>query len=154
MQLTSDKLAKMSLEEKIVAGLRIKLRFVSQNVGGRFSIEDLYEMPLTFRRKDKNDEAYLDEIAIKLDREIKEAGELSFVKRNKVNVKTQLAFDIVKGIIESRIAEDDAARAEAELRAKEKELMAQLDRIEQRELENKSADEVRAELDALRKTQA
>ncbi|MCP4528693.1 MAG: hypothetical protein GY833_22695 [Aestuariibacter sp.] len=154
MQLTSDQLTKMTLAEKIVAGIRLKLRFVSQNVGGRFSIEDLYEMPLTFRRKGKNDEAYLDEIAIKLDREIKEAGELSFVKRNQVNVKTQLAFDIVKGIIDSRIAEDDAAKAEAELRAKEKDLMEQLDRIEQREQDNKSADEVRAELEELRKRQA
>lgn len=145
MLLTQEKLATMSREQKIEAGLRLKLRFTSEVAGGRYSIEDLYDLALSSTRKPS-----LDAIAIELNRQIKEAGELSFVKKNKVDVKVQLAFDIVTGIIEARMAEDEAAKSASLIKEKEQKLMEQLDRIERRELDEKSGDEVRAELAALR----
>lgn len=149
MLLTQDKLASMTGAQKIVAGLRLKLRFTSEVAGGRYSIEDLYDLPLVSSRKTS-----LDAIAIELHQQIKAAGEESFVKKNKVDVKILLAFDIVKSIIETRMAEDDAAKNAAAIKEKEQKLMEQLDRIELRELDAKSGDEVRAELAALRASSA
>lgn len=142
--LTQTQLADMTPAQKIVAGLRLKLRFTPE-AGGRIAIEDLYDIPLTHRTK-----ANLDELAIALQRKIKESCEESFVKQNKTDVKTLLAFDIVKHIIEVRVAESDAAKKAADRKAEEQKLMALIDQKENEELTSKSADELREQLKVLR----
>jgi hypothetical protein len=83
--------------------VRLKLRFDSPK--GALTIEDLYDLPLTSVRS-----ANLNDIAKALNRELKETGEEDFV--NKVangNAVLQLKFDIVKHVIDTRLAENEAA---------------------------------------------
>jgi membrane-associated HD superfamily phosphohydrolase len=70
---------------------------------GKLSVEDLWQLPLTSANK-----ANLDEIAIELNRQIKTTAEESFVKQSKKDEVLQLRFDIVKHIIETRVAENEA----------------------------------------------
>jgi len=85
---------------------------------GKLSVEDLWQLPLTSANK-----ANLDEIAIELNRQIKATAEESFVKQAKKDEVLQLRFDIVKNIIETRVAEN-----EAKTEAKKRE--SQLDKID------------------------
>lgn len=83
---------------------RLKLRFDTPK--GQLSAEDLWDLPLT----SNTGKANLDDIAKDLFRKLKDEGEVSFVQPAKTGDKTvQLQFDIVKHVIEIRIAERDAA---------------------------------------------
>ena len=104
---------------------RKKLRFAS--VQGLLSVEHLWDLPLT--KPKTNDRAYLDEIAICLHGELKNATEVSFVTSSKKpnDAELQLKFDIVKHIIDVRVAENAAAataRTNAEKRQQLLELKA------------------------------
>jgi hypothetical protein len=120
---------------------RAKLRFDSPQ--GQLSVEDLWELPLTSTSSAK---ANLDAIAIGLQRALREVGEIvSFVKP--VVQKTndfQLRFDVVKHIIDVKVAERDA-EAEAKSRREKKQRVLEI--IESRkdeELRGKSLDELTA----------
>jgi hypothetical protein len=83
---------------------RLKLRFDSPQ--GQVSVEDLWDLPLT----SNTNRANLDDTARKLSKQVKESETESFViKPAKVNETTLLKFDIVKHIIEVRLAENEVA---------------------------------------------
>ena len=82
---------------------RLKLRFDTSM--GQLDVEDLWDLPLTSTNR-----ANLDDIARGLSKQVKEAETESFVvKPAKANEATLIKFDIVKHIIEVRLAENEAA---------------------------------------------
>lgn len=82
---------------------RLKIRFDTSQ--GQLDVEDLWDLPLT-----SNNRANLDDVARKLSKQVKESETESFVvKPAKANEITLLKFDIVKHVIEVRLAENEAA---------------------------------------------
>lgn len=93
---------------------RNKLRFTDRH-GRTFNTEDLFDLPLKSRTK-----SCLDDIAILLNKQIKEYGEQSFVSASTVPKELEVMFDVVKFIIASKQAdqekEDKARQRREELR--------------------------------------
>ncbi len=122
---------------------RGKFRF-SSSVGS-LSAEDLWDLPLSGRG------ANLDDIARSLYKGLKDAdGDISFVKPAvKTTVELQAKFDIVKFVIDTKMAERDARDvAEAKAATKQK-LLAKLAEKQDKDLDSKSAEEIQAMIDAL-----
>jgi hypothetical protein len=117
---------------------RLKLRFTMSK--GVVSTEDLWDL----RMED------LDTIAIALNKQIKDSSEVSFIKRRTTANKTlELAFEVVKYIIEVRIAEKEAKQASAERASKRAKLQELIDKKQESALEGKSIEELQAEMNAL-----
>ena len=116
---------------------RMKDRF--ETTKGNLTTEDLWDLPLTSARDLPN----LDDIARDLPRQLKDSAEVSFVApARKENDTLQRKFDIVKHIIEVRLAENVAAaeiRANKEKKARILEIIARKD---DEELVGKSRDEL------------
>lgn len=91
---------------------RLALRFESNK--GQLMVEDLWNLPLT----STTGKANLDDIARALHKQLKNDDDVSFVDvAKKSDATVQLKFDIVKHIIETRLAENAAtavARSNAE----------------------------------------
>lgn len=123
---------------------RAKVRFDSPK--GLLTVEDLWDLPLTTTRGQAN----LDDIARALHKQLKNGDDVSFVDTaKKSDPVVQLKFDVVKHIIEVRLAENEAnanRRSKAEKRAV---LMEALANQEAKALANKTPEEIRAELEAL-----
>lgn len=115
---------------------RAKIRF--DTAKGHLSVEDLWDLPLSSTNR-----VNLDDIARGLHRQLKD-DDVSFV----TNVKpggddTRLAFDVVKHVIDVRVAERNLA-ADAKDRAHRKQQILEIiARKEQGDLEGKSMDELR-----------
>jgi hypothetical protein len=127
---------------------RLALRFDSPK--GKLSVEDLWNLPLQSTNKDK---ANLDDIAIALNEQNKTAAQtLSFVSpttSSKENAEVSLKFEIVKYIIGVKVRERDIAAQEKERAEKKQELLAALERAENRALDAKSPEELRAMIAAM-----
>lgn len=80
---------------------RRALRFDSRV--GQLTVEDLWTLPLTSNTNKPN----LDAMAVELNRQIKATTEESFVKSAKKDEVLQLRFDIVKHILDTRVAENE-----------------------------------------------
>lgn len=123
---------------------RIKLRFAT--IVGSLSVEDLWDLPL---QSDKG-KANLDDIAKALRQTVKASAEESFVTpTNKVDERAQLAFDIVLDMINTKIAERDAAtqlKAKAETRQK---ILAIIAKKQDEAIEGKSVEELTKMLESL-----
>jgi len=122
---------------------RGKFRFPSN--AGQLSAEDLWDLPLSGRG------ANLDDIARTLHKGLKDAdGDISFVKPAvKTTVELQAKFDVVKFVIDTKMAERDARDvAEAKSATKQK-LLAKLAEKQDKDLDSKSAEEIQAMIDAL-----
>jgi hypothetical protein len=117
---------------------RAKLRFASPK--GDLTAEDLWDLPLT----SNTGKANLDDIARSLHRELKDSDEVSFVTpASGASETTQLAFDIVKHVIEVRIAERDAAALKTERAAKKQQILEIISKKETEGLMGASLDELR-----------
>lgn len=114
---------------------RLKLRFKTSN--GQLSTEDLWELSLE----------RLDELAKSLNKEVKEASEESFIKtRSKSNVELETKFEVVKRIIEVKMAEK-AEKADRLAKAERKQKLQEiLDKKKDSALEAKTIQELEAEL--------
>ena len=122
---------------------RKKLRFNTNR--GLVTVEDLWDMPLTHSTGFS-----LDEVAKGLNREIKEAGEESFVVEHSTTNKTiELKFDIVKAIIKDRLAEKEAAENAAITKAKKEKIMSIIAKKEEEKLEGESVEDLHKMLDEL-----
>lgn len=124
---------------------RIGLRFDTPQ--GLLTVEDLWKLPLTSTRTGR---ANLDDIAVALFRQLKESDTESFVK--KIATKsdtTQLAFDIVKHIIDVRMAEDEAAAAQRANKEKKRRILEIIAQKEDAQLFDASLDELKAMAETL-----
>ena len=129
-----------------IAAARGKFRFAANATGGsQLSVEDLWDLPLTGRGPN------LDDIARTLHHALKEAdGDISFVKPAvKTTATIQAKFDIVKYVLDVKMAERDArAVAEAKAAMKQK-LLSKLSEKQDKDLDSKSAEEIQAMIDQL-----
>lgn len=118
---------------------RLKLRFDSSK--GPLAAEDLWDLPLAQDPRRAN----LDDIAISLHRQLKNGEDVSFVdKEKKSDAIVQLKFDIVKHVIEVRLAERDlAATAKGNAEQKQK-ILGIIAEKEGESLKGKSLDELKA----------
>jgi len=82
---------------------RMKLRLDSPK--GLLNVEDLWDLPLV----SNTGKANLDDIAHTLNKQLKSSDDVSFViKEQKSDERVQLGFDIVKHIIDVKLAENEA----------------------------------------------
>ena len=115
---------------------RSKFRFGSS--AGQLSTEDLWDLPLSGRG------ANLDEIARALHKGLKDAdGDISFVKPAvKTTVELQAKFDLVKYVIDTKMADEEKA-------ATKQKLLAKLAEKQDKALDNLSEEQIKAMIDAL-----
>lgn len=106
---------------------RLKLRFDTPN--GRIGVEDLWDLPLISSRNIIT----LDNIAKAMYKKLQEC-EVSFVSQTKSKEGNQLAFDIVKHIIDVRLKEAEQIRIETETRQRNQRIMALINMKEEEQL--------------------
>mgnify|MGYP003618065250 FL=1 len=114
-------------------------KFKFNSTKGLLTVEDLWDLPL----QSQTGKASLDEIARELHNKLKEDTEISFVTPKSSDTTVQQKFDIVKFIIDTRIAEREAAvneRARADRRAK---LMEVIERKENDNLNNMNIEDLK-----------
>lgn len=98
---------------------RKKFRF--QTTKGEASVEDLWDLPLTSTTGSPN----LDDIALVLHKKLSTNDSTSFVNAAKTTDATlQLKFDIVKHVIDVKVAERDAANLRRENKEKKDKILA------------------------------
>lgn len=111
---------------------------------GLLSVEDLWDLPLTSQRGSS-----LDSLAISLSKQLRDQTE-SFVNlADASNEEITLKFNIVKQIIDIKLAERAAAKLAKDRAEKRQKILAILDRKEEAVLESSSADELRTMLATL-----
>lgn len=134
----------MSIENKLEYALRKKMRWASP--AGTLTLEDLWDLPLTSKSK-----ANLDDIARELFAGLQNTkNTVSFVEPTKVlDTMLQVSFDIVKHIIDVKLAERAAAAEVADRAAKKQKLMELIASKKDEALSSKSLDELQAELASL-----
>ena len=125
---------------------RLKLRFDTPK--GQLSAEDLWDLPLT----SQTGKANLDDLARGLDRQIRDAGnDVSFVNPSsqKESTELQLKFDIVKHIIDVRVAERQEAETKKATSERKQTLLAIIAQKENAELQGASLEDLRKMVEAL-----
>ena len=125
----------MSMFEKAT---RLKLRFASNK--GDLTVENLWELPLQSRTGFD-----LDNVAKAANNELKSLSEESFVSttNNPAKNLAQLKLDIIKRVIEVKIAENEEQRNAAQKSAERQRLLEALNNSEQKELQKLTPDEIR-----------
>ena len=121
---------------------RQKLRYETSK--GMLTVEDLWDLPLS------GNGTNLDKIAIALSKQLKDEPSESFVvKTKKHNLTLQLKFDVVKHIIDVRLAEEAIAKDKAEAKAKKERIMEIIERKKDQELEGASLEDLQKMVEAL-----
>lgn len=121
-----------------------KIRFETSK--GLLSVEDLWDLPLT----SDNGRPNLDDVAKGIYKAMKEGEEISFVKSNAASnaafnvLKTK--FDIVKYIIDVKLAEAEAAKKAKETKARNQRILGLIAQKEDEALASKSKEELLAML--------
>lgn len=127
----------MNIEKLFVEATRAKYRFESKV--GLVTVEDLWNLPLTSTTK-----ANLDDIAIKLSRELKATDESFVVQKSNKNTELENKLEIVKYVIQVRQEENAAKLAETQKAAQRERLMELIAKKEGESLEALSLDELKA----------
>jgi hypothetical protein len=123
---------------------RMKLRFDTPK--GQLSAEDLWDLPLT----SPTGKANLDDIAKDLFRQLKDDGNVSFVQPSVTTDKTiQMKFDIVKYVIDVRVAERDAAEIARKNKEKKQLILGIIAQKENDVLSNASLEELRGMVESM-----
>lgn len=122
--------------ELFATATRNKVRFVS--VKGLLSTEDLWTLTLE----------QLNTIAIELNKERNET-EVSFINSTKTNELLQLKFDVVKFIIDVKLAEKEEKKLKAEKLVKKNQLLELINNKENEKLQSLSLDELKKQLEQL-----
>lgn len=136
-----------SIAQLIEIAVRNNLTFKSAT--GELLPQDLFNLPLTSPRANA---ASLDAIALALNAELEaNSGKVvSFVKPTPSKVDyTQVKFDLVKAILDEKIAERDAAAAAAKKRERAQVIMAELAKRDENKIATATEDELKAELAAI-----
>lgn len=113
---------------------RLKIRYTTSR--GAISIEDLWDVPLT----DTSGDFSLDDIAKGINRKLKADTEESFVVKNTKNETLELAFNIVKYVIKTRLAEEAERKKKAENNKKKERILAIIEKKQETELENQDVE--------------
>ncbi len=119
---------------------RRKLRFVTDI--GSLSVEQLWDLPL----EAKAGRLSLDMIAIDLHEQLEKVKTKSFVSGSKKDPVTQLQFDIVKHIIDTRVAENKAKTEQKQRDSQIEKLSETLAKKKDAALEDMSVEELEAQL--------
>ena len=115
-------------EDIFEKGTRLRVRYDA--VKGQLSIEDLWQLPLTSKTAPN-----LDDIAKACNRELKAADEESFVTVSSAkNQLLQLKLDIVRHIINVKLAEKANAAKAVEVNAEKTRLLAILAQKQEQKL--------------------
>lgn len=123
---------------------RMRLRF--DTVKGMLSVEDLWDLPLT----SNTGKANLDDIARGLNKRLKNTDDVSFVvKEHKSDETVQLGFDIVKHIIDVRIAENEVQATAKANKEKKQMLLGIIAQKENEQLLNMPMDELKKIVDSM-----
>jgi len=126
---------------------RLKLRF--ETTVGSLSVEDLWDLPLTAT----NNRVSLDTIAVGIHRLLRDTGDtVSFVEpaaEDTGKALTSLKFDLVKRIIEVRVAERNEQRDAAVRHEKKQRILELIAAKEDEALGGKSVEELRALAESL-----
>lgn len=130
----------MSITNIFEQASRKRIRF---NTGvGLLSVEDIWQLPLTHAKS-----ANLDSLAMQLQDECAAKSKTSFVHKAETRDEdAQLRFDIVIHIINVKLAEREEAEKAQERRDQRQRIMALIERKENEQFDQKSLDELRAEL--------
>lgn len=124
---------------------RLKLRFITPV--GNLTVEDLWDLPLTTTKANK---ASLDDVARSLHLQLQSNADISFVNTSpKTDQTVQLSFDIVKHIIDVRLAENAAEAAKKANKDRKQHLLGILAQKENESLSQLSLEELRAAINAL-----
>jgi hypothetical protein len=130
--------------DKFEEAARKKLRFRTKI--GDLMVEDLFDLPLTSTTGKPN----LDAIAIALNEDLQKAGVKSFVSDKTLADETlQLAFDIVRHVIEVKKTENAAALQKKVVAEKKRRILELLAKKEDEALASKSEDELKTLLSEL-----
>lgn len=114
---------------------------------GNLSIEDLWDLPLT---SNNPSQANLDDIAKGLYTAIKEGDTVSFVnKPAKADDELRLKFDVVKHIIDVRLAERDAEATAQANRKKKQQILRLIADKENDALASQSLEDLRKMAESL-----
>lgn len=123
---------------------REKIRFETPK--GSLTVEDLWDLPLS----SASGKANLDDIARVLNKQLKETEDESFVVKVKKNDNIlRLKFDIVKHVIDVRLAESDEAEQRKVAKQKKDRLLAIIAQKEDEKLFSSSLDELKAMVESL-----
>lgn len=124
---------------------RLALRFATATQG-LVSTEDLWNLPLTSAAGKTS----LDQVAVALFKQLKSGDDVSFVTATKKSdAVTQLKFDIVKHIIDVRVAEAEENAKKKANADKKQQLLGLIASKEVQALEGKSVEELTAMVNAL-----
>jgi len=128
----------MAQENLFEVATRSKLRFPYK---GQISVEDLWDLS----------EQQLDGIYKVLNGELKQAKEESLLQvKTAADKELETQIEIIKYIVEVKQAEKAARLQDKELKVKEQKIMEAIAANEEKELSNKSPEELRAMLAELR----
>lgn len=126
--------------------VRMKLRFDTPK--GQLSVEELWDIPLESEKG-----VSLDGLAVALHQKIKSGAEVSFVRKDSSKSAeyetVQLKFDIVKHIIDIRVAEKEAAEKSRANRAQKQRILELIAQKQDESLAGKSVEELMAMVDQL-----
>jgi hypothetical protein len=134
----------MDANALFVEATRQHFRF--KTPAGEITVEDLWDLPLTSTVNRPN----LDDLAKALHKQLKEDETVSFVRPVvKKTAELQARFDVVKTVIDYKVAERDANLAAKEKAERKQKLMEIISKKKDSELEGKSTAELEAMLNAL-----
>lgn len=128
---------------------RNKLRF--QTSKGDLPVEQLWEVPLRSREGDLFN---LNAVAKAANKALKDVSEESFVETTKTpeHTRREVALDVVKYVIDMKLAEEEAAKKRAENKIKKEKLLAILAEKQDGKLSELSEKELRRQIAALDET--
>ena len=129
------------MDNLFLQATREKFRFESSK--GDLSVEQLWDLPLTSRTGFD-----LDTVAKAVNSDLKGANEESFVNttNNPAVSRLQNKLEVVKAIIEIKLAEAEAAKKRAEKAAERQRLMGVLHSKKDQELQGLSVEEIEKRL--------
>jgi hypothetical protein len=128
----------MNTQDMFVTAARKKYRFNSGK--GQLTTEDLFDLSL----------AALDDIAVALDKQVSETGRKSFIsRRTESDTVPATKLEIVKFVIETIQAENDAKKDRADRAAQKEFLRDLLKKKQMQQLEGLPAEEIQKQLAAL-----
>jgi hypothetical protein len=123
---------------------RNKIRFHSSR--GELTLEQLWDVPL--RSADGFD---LNAVAKNANKALKEVSEESFVETKKTtqHVRLEITLDVVKNVIDAKLADEDAAKRRAANRVEKEKLLAILSEKQDGKLSELTEKQLRQRIAAL-----